>query len=108
MSSAAASDSFSPHQASSGSVKTTAGTASGWKAVGSSQIASIATAASWLALCASIGSPATSPIANRFGSAVRRCRSVSMKPRSSSCAPVCSSPSPALLGRRPVATSTRL
>ena len=45
-------------------------------------IASTATRASCDALCASIGSPTTSPIAKMFGSAVRSAASTLMKPRS--------------------------
>ena len=48
-------------------------------------IASTATRPSCVALCASIGSPATSPIAKIVGSAVRRCASTLMKPRRSTC-----------------------
>ena len=69
-----------PHHAISGSVNTTAGIASGSNTALWPAIASIATRASCDALCASIGSPATSPIAKIVGSAVRRWPSVSMNP----------------------------
>ena len=67
-----ASDSVSPHQAISGSVKTTAGMALGSNATLCPAMASTATVPSWLALWASMGSPATSPMAYIVGSAVRR------------------------------------
>ena len=75
-----ASASVSPAQAISGSVKTTAGIAAGSNTALCPAMASMATRASCDALCASIGSPATSPMANTVGSAVRRWPSVSMKP----------------------------
>ena len=81
----AACASVSPAQASSGSVKTTAGIARGSKPTFSPAITSTATRPSCDALCASIGSPATSPMAKIDGSAVRRCSSTTMKPRSSTC-----------------------
>ena len=52
-----------PHHATSGSVKTTAGIAFGSKATLCPEIASTATRPSCDALCASMGSPTTSPIA---------------------------------------------
>ena len=52
---------------------TTAGIAAFSNTTGSPKMTSIATLASWDALCASIGSPATSPIAKMCGSAVRCC-----------------------------------
>ena len=57
-----------PHHASSGSVKTTAGIARGSNATFSPAITSTATRPSCDALCASIGSPTTSPIAKIDGS----------------------------------------
>ena len=78
-----ASASVSPAHAISGSVKTTAGIAAGSNTALCPAMASTATRASCDALCASIGSPATSPIANIVGSAVRRWPSVSMKPLAS-------------------------
>ena len=56
--------SVSPHHATSGSVNTTAGIARGSNAAGCPAAASAATRPSAIALCASIGSPATSPMAN--------------------------------------------
>src|SRR5687767_3753147 len=96
-----------PHQAISGSVKTTAGMASGSKTPLCPAMASIATRASCDALCASIGSPATSPIAKIDDSAVRRCPSVSMNPFASTLTAVASRPGIFEFGRRPTATSTR-
>jgi hypothetical protein len=61
-----------PAQASSGSVNTTAGMPAA-RTRPCAAMTSTATRASCDALCASIGSPATSPIAKMFGSAVRRC-----------------------------------
>ena len=58
------------------------------------------------ALCASIGSPTTSPIAKIDGSSVRRCSSTTMKPRASTCTAVRSSPGISEFGRRPTETST--
>ena len=60
--------SVSPAHASSGSVNTTAGMARGVKATFSPAITSTATRPSCDALCASIGSPTTSPIAKIDGS----------------------------------------
>src|SRR5687768_17882701 len=68
---------------------------------------STATRASCEALCASIGSPATSPIAKMFGSPVRRCSSVSMNPFAATLTLVVSRPGIFEFGRRPTATSTR-
>ena len=87
-----ASVSVRPHQAISGSVKTTAGIACGSNATLSPAIASTATRPSCDALCASIGSPTTSPMAKMFGSAVRVASSTSMKPRSSTFTSVLSRP----------------
>ena len=69
-------------------------------------MASMATRASCEALCASIGSPATSPMANTVGSAVRRWPSVSMKPLAFTFTLVVSRPGIFELGRRPIETST--
>ncbi len=52
-----------PHQATSGSVNTTAGMAFGSKATLCPAMASTAVRPSWEALCASMGSPTTSPMA---------------------------------------------
>ena len=52
-------------------------------------------------MCASIGSPTTSPIAKIDGSAVRRCSSTMMKPRSSTSTFVWSSPGIFEFGLRP-------
>ena len=60
------------------------------------------------ALWASIGWPATSPMAQIRGSAVRRCGSTATKPCLSIWTLVFSRPRPSLLGRRPTETSTRL
>ena len=69
-----------PAQAISGSVNTTAGIACGSNAAGSPASTSAATLPSCDALWASIGSPATSPIARMCGSAVRCCSSTTTKP----------------------------
>ncbi len=85
----------------------TAGIARGPHSAGSPRIASTATRASAVALCASPGSPATSPIAEMCGTAVRRCRSTGMNPFASSDSPAFSSPRFTVFGRRPTETSTR-
>ncbi len=95
-----------PAQAISGSVNTTAGIAAGSNTALWPAMASMATRASCDALCASIGSPATSPMANTVGSVVRRWPSVSMKPLASTLTPVFSRPSIFEFGRRPIDTST--
>ena len=105
--SACACASVRPHHAISGSVNTTAGIACGSNTALWPAIASTATRASCDALCASIGSPATSPIAKIVGSAVRRCGSVSMNPFGSTFTCVVSRPGIFEFGRRPMATSTR-
>ena len=96
-----------PHQAISGSVKTTAGMARGSKTVFLPRMASTATRPSCVALWASMGSPATSPMAKMDGPAVRRWASTFTKPFGSSWIPVLSSPSPCEFGFRPTDTSTR-
>ena len=50
---------------------------------------SAATLPSCVALCASIGSPTTSPMAKMCGTFVRSCASTGMKPRSSTATPAC-------------------
>src|SRR5439155_1670600 len=66
-----AADSVSPHHATSGSVKTTAGTTTLSNAAGRPAIVSAATLPWRIARWASIGSPVTSPTAQMRGSAVR-------------------------------------
>ncbi len=90
-----------PAQAISGSVKTTAGMAALSNAAGSPARTSAATLPSCDALWASIGSPATSPIARMCGSLVRCCSSTATKPLSLILTLVFSSPKPFDLGRRP-------
>ena len=64
--------SVSPHQATSGLVYITEGIAKGLNDVFSPETTSAATYPSWVALCASIGFPVTSPIAKILGINVLR------------------------------------
>src|SRR3954471_2971761 len=70
----------------------------GSKATFSPAMTSAATLPSCVALCASIGSPTTSPMAKMCGTFVRRCASTPTKPRSSTATPACSAPR---VARRP-------
>ncbi len=101
-----ASVSVSPHHAISGSVNTTAGIAFGIKTDFLPARTSATTLPSWVALCASIGSPATSPIANILGSDVLISSFTRMNPFESVSAFVFSSPSPPLFGFLPTQMST--
>ena len=102
-----ASASVTPAHATSGSVNTTAGIASGSNADFIPEITSAATLPSCTALCANIGSPAMSPIAKILLTEVRICLSTTTKPRSLTLIPAFSASNIALLGRRPTDTSTR-
>ena len=79
----------------------------GSKATFSPAMTSAATLPSCVALCASIGSPTTSPMAKMCGTFVRRCASTPMKPRSSTATPACSAPTSPPLGLRPTASRIR-
>ena len=87
-------------------MKTTAGMARLSKAASPWAMTSAATLPSRLALCASMGPVAASPMAKMFGSSVRQSGPVRMKPLSSVLTRVFCSPMSSVFGRRPMATST--
>ena len=103
-----ASVSESPIHATSGSVYATLGmvrASQAWWLI--PVITSAASFASWVALCASMGSPTMSPIAKMCGTLVRIWLSTGIQPRSFTLTPAFSAPMWWPLGRRPTARSTR-